>query len=37
MDNKKIIYIAIGVIVVGAIGYAVYKIVKKPNNEENTK
>lgn len=34
MDTKKIIYIAIGVIVVGAIGFTVYKIVKKPNEEK---
>lgn len=34
MDNKKLIYIAVGVLVIGAIGYAVYKIVKKPKEDE---
>jgi hypothetical protein len=29
MDNKKMIYLAIGVVVIGGIGFAVYKIVKK--------
>jgi preprotein translocase subunit Sss1 len=31
MDNRKMIYIAVGVVVLGAIGFAVYRIVKKPN------
>jgi preprotein translocase subunit Sss1 len=34
MDNKKLIYIAVGVLVIGAIGYAVYMIVKKPKDDE---
>lgn len=34
MDNKKLIYIAIGVLVIGAIGFAVYKIVKKSKEDE---
>jgi hypothetical protein len=34
MDNKKLIYIAVGVLVIGAIGFAVYKIVKKPKEDE---
>jgi preprotein translocase subunit Sss1 len=29
MNNKKMIYLAIGVVVIGGIGFAVYKIVKK--------
>lgn len=29
MDTKKMIYLAIGIIVIGGIGFAVYKIVKK--------
>ena len=37
MDNKKLIYIAVGVLVIGAIGYAVYRIVKKPTDEETKK
>jgi preprotein translocase subunit Sss1 len=35
MDNKKMIYLAIGVVVIGGIGFAVYKIVKK--SQENKK
>ena len=34
MDNRKMIYIAIGVVVIGAIGFAVYKIVKKPTDDK---
>jgi len=33
MDNRKMIYLAIGLVVVGGIGFAVYKIVK--NSREN--
>jgi len=33
MDNRKMIYLAIGVVVIGAVGFAVYKIVK--NSQEN--
>jgi hypothetical protein len=33
MDNRKMIYLAIGVVVIGGIGYAVYRIVK--NSREN--
>jgi preprotein translocase subunit Sss1 len=29
MDNKKIIYLVIGIVVIGGIGFAVYKIVNK--------
>jgi hypothetical protein len=32
MDNRKMIYIAVGVVVLGAIGFAVYRIVKKPKD-----
>jgi preprotein translocase subunit Sss1 len=35
MDNRKMIYLAVGVVVVGAIGFAVYSIVKK--TKENKK
>jgi len=35
MDNRKMIYIAIGVVVIGAIGFAVYKIATKPRDKKN--
>lgn len=37
MENKNMIYLAVGIVVIGVIGFAFYKIVKKPKNEENTK
>jgi len=37
MKNNKIIYIVIGVVVIGAIGYGVYALVSKPKNDETKK
>jgi len=35
MDNRKMIYLAIGVVVIGAVGFAVYRIVKNVRDKKN--
>lgn len=34
MENKKIIYLVVGVVAISLIGYGVYKLVKKDKPEE---
>lgn len=34
MENKNMIYLAVGIVVIGAIGFAVYKIATKGKKDD---